>query len=245
MAVSVRILADGRSPRFEKWVLIMIRLRNRSAAIRLFVAATAVMVTVAAGVTSTASASTLIALDEFNDKKGTKLENHPLDSAPSGSAWEIELGDWVINKGTVQEKSKARVYVSSDYRAVVDVGEPDVSVSAVVKRGRGDQYSGVVGRYAGPVDWVMLFHDGVGDLVLGSKEGTYDFVELGRVPYKWKNGKVHILTLTFSGDDVTALIDGDSVIETSQSAHPDETYVGIFSRGRGKTSFQQFSVTAP
>ena len=225
----------------------MIRLRNRSAAIRLFVAATAVMVTVAAGVTSTASASTLIALDEFNDKKGTKLENHPLDSAPSGSAWEIELGDWVINKGTVQEKSRAKVHVSSDYRAVVDVGKSDVSVSAVIKRGKGDQFYGVVGRYAGPIDWVMFFHDGVGDLVLGYKESADLGVwhPLGRVPYKWKNGKVHILTLTFSGDDVTALIDGDSVIETSQSAHPDETYVGIFSRGRGKTSFQQFSVTAP
>jgi len=225
----------------------MRRLRNRSVATRAFVAAIAVIVAVGAGTTSTASASTTVALDEFKDKVGTALQAHPLDVAPPGASWAIELGDWVIKKDAAREISKAEEYPSSDYRALIDAGTSDLSVSAVVKGAGGEQFYGVVGRYVGPIDWVMFFYDGVGDLVLGYKKSadTGIWHPLGRVPFNWKRGREHTLTLTFSGQEITALLDGDPVIEATSSVHIDETSAGIFLRGHGAAAFQRFEVTTP
>ena len=225
----------------------MDRIRSYSAVTRAMAAAALAILAVAAGATSIASASTVVARDEFKDKVGTELQAHPLDIAPAGVGWTVELGDWVVKKDAAREISKAEEYPSSDYRALIDAGASDLSVSAVVKGAGGEQFYGVVGRYAGPIDWVMFFYDGVGDLVVGYKHSadTGWFHELGRVPFNWKRGKEHTLTLSFSGQGITALLDGAPVIQATSSVHIGETSVGIFLRGHGAAAFQLFEVTTP
>ena len=207
------------------------------------------------------SASSRLILDNFDEKKATEITSHTPDEAPVGSAWAVELGTWEVKKGKAREKSRAPVTPSSDYRAYIDSGTANVSAEVKLKIDpRGDQFWGVVVRYSGTHDWIMAFHDGVGDLVLGKKRPDENligdtvepsdssaggFQELGRVPMKWNTGKKassHTITLQTDGDAITVIADGEPVIWANDNDSMTSGTVGIFSRGKGKNQFDKFTV---
>ena len=207
------------------------------------------------------SASSTLILDKFDEKKTTDITAHTPNEAPSGSVWFVELGIWEVRMGKAREQSTAPATPSSDYRALIDAGTADVSAEVKLKTDpNSDQFWGVVVRHSGPEDWIMAFHDGVGDLILGKKRpdenrfgvtvSTSDltaggFQELGRVPMDWntgKKGRTHTITLQISGDTITVLADGDPVISAADDDSMTSGIVGIFSRGTGKNQFDKFTV---
>ncbi len=201
------------------------------------------------------AASSRLILDKFDEKKTTEITAHTPNEAPSGSSWAVELGIWEVKKGKARERSKAPVRPSSDYRAVINAGSSDVSAEVKLKIDpKGDQFWGVVVRYTAPEDWIMAFHDGVGDLILGKKRpnedeaggtGTGGFQELGRVPLKWNTGKkarTHTITLQTSGNVITVFADGDPLIGAFDDDAMTSGIVGIFSRGKGNNQFDKFTV---
>ncbi|MCZ6539636.1 MAG: hypothetical protein O6922_07405 [Chloroflexi bacterium] len=207
-----------------------------------------------------AASSTLI-LDKFDEKKTTEITAHTPNTDTVGSGWVVELGIWEVKKGKARERSTAPVIHSSDYRALIDADAADVSAEVKLKIDlSGDQFWGVVVRHSGTHDWIMAFHDGVGDLVLGKKRpdenrfgGTVPtahptaggFQELGRVPMNWntgKKGRNHTITLETSGDTITVLAAGDPVISATDDDLMTSGFVGIFSRGTGNNQFDKFTV---
>lgn len=207
-----------------------------------------------------AASSTLI-LDKFDEKKTTEITEHTPNTDEVGGGWFVELGIWEVKKGKARERSTALVGPSSDYRALIDAGTADVSAEVKLKTDpNGDQFWGVVVRRSGTHDWIMAFHDGVGDLVLGKKRPdenqsgvtvlTSDptaggFQELGRVPMNWntgKKGRTHTITLQTTGGTITVLADGDPVISANDDDSMTSGVVGIFSRGTGNNQFDKFTV---
>ena len=207
------------------------------------------------------SASSTLILDKFDEKKTTEITAHTPNTDTVGSGWVVELGIWEVKKGKARERSDVTVTDSSDYRALIDTGAADVSAEVKLKNDpKGDQFWGVVVRHSGTHDWIMAFHDGVGDLILGKKQSDENsvgvtflpsdssaggFQELGRVPMDWntgKKGRTHTITLQTSGDTITVLADGNPVISATDDDFMTSGIVGIFSRGTGKNQFDKFTV---
>ena len=204
------------------------------------------------------SAGSTLILDKFNAKNATALIEHLPDEDALGNGWFVELGDWIAEKGKAKELSTAPWNVSSDYRALIDSGESDVSAELQLKMDMdGDQFWGVVARYSGPTDWLMAFHDGVGDLILGKKftdedqygnPGATYFQELGRVSMDWKSGqkaKTHTIKIVTADTTITVFADDEPVISAVDHGDMTSGVVGIFSRGQGKNQFKQFEVKLP
>lgn len=125
------------------------------------------------------SAAGELILDKFDEKNATEISLHSPNTAPLGSSWLVEenIGNWEVQKGKAKELSTAINLYSYDYRAVIDAGSGNADVSAEVKLKiypNGDQGWGVVARWSGDHDWLMAFHDGVGDLILGKKVSDED-----------------------------------------------------------------------
>ena len=205
---------------------------------------------------SVAAAATTHVHDTFGDRNGTALEDHVPDLAPG--RWTVELGSWVIKRGFVSEESKARETPSSDYRAVIDSGAADGRVEATITNAGGSQFFGVVARYEGPIDWIMAFYDGQGDIVLGMKqpdEGEHGetpaaggtagyFQEFGRVSHEWKPGKTGRLAIVLSGPQFSVELDGELLIgPVSDDDNAGNSTHGIFVRGNGAARFDEFVVT--
>ncbi len=206
---------------------------------------------------ATGSASSRLIVDNFKEKEATEITDHDPKTDVVGGGWSVVLGTWELKKGKARELSTAPVVVSSDYQAVIDAGTSDTSVILKLNiNKKSDQFWGVVTRYSGTRDWIMAFHDGVGDLVLGKKRPNEDesgadvgiesetaggFQELGRVPVKWKKGR-HKITLTTTGDKIVVYAGKKLVLTAFDDEGMSSTVVGIFSRGTGKNKFEKFTV---
>ena len=211
--------------------------------------------------TAQGSAGTTLVLDKFDEKKTTALIAHTPNTDTVGNGWFVELGTWEVKRGKAREQSEVPVTPSSDYRALIDAGTAEVSAEVKLKTDpNSDQFWGVVVRHSGTHDWIMAFHDGVGDLILGKKRPNEDrfgatvlpsdlsaggFQELGRIPMNWntgKKGRTHTITLQTSGDTITVLADGKLVISANDDDFMTSGVVGIFSRGTGNNTFDKFTV---
>lgn len=218
-----------------------------------------VSVVVGLAVVSTATGLTgaLLSNDNFNEGSKTEITLHVPDSDATSGGWTVELGDWEVHHGRVKEKSDANAPVSSDYRALLDAGVPDVSTEVSLKIEGGDQYWGTVVRHAGDHDWIMAFHDGIGDIVLGKKRPDEDlhgdtvptndpsaggFQELGRVAVNWNNGQTHTIGLKVTGSAITVYADAVDVITATDDDNMNSHFVGIFSRGDGANKLESFTV---
>ena len=208
------------------------------------------------------SAATTLIHDKFDEKNKTEISAHTPNTAPIGSSWLVELGTWQVHKGKAKELSTAPKVNSSDYRATINATTADSSVLAKVYP-NSDQMWGVTTRYTGERDWIMAFHDGVGDLILGKKrphenehgvdvgiEGTHAgwFHELKRVPMDWSTGskaRTHTIEIVTTGDTIRVYADGDLVITREDDILMTSPHVGIFSRGTGKNQFDEFKVDLP
>lgn len=198
------------------------------------------------------NAASYLIQDKFDEKNKTALVDHTPNQDVIGDGWSVELGEWEVHKGKAKELSTAPWHPSSDYRALIDSGEADVSVELKAKLYQdGDQFWGVVARYSGPTDWLMAFHDGVGDLVLGkvaSDELGLGFQELGRYAIDWKPGakaKTHTIKLVAVDTAITVYADGDPVISAVDHGNLSSGVVGMFSRGQGKNQYQEFKAKLP
>ncbi len=223
---------------------------------------TFVALVLAIGLFTAASAqgdtSSNLILDKFDEKNETSLIDHAPNEDIVGGGWSVELGQWEVYKGKAKELSTAPRPVSSDYRATIDSGESDVSVELKTKIYQdGDQFWGVVARHSGQLDWIMAFHDGVGDLVLGKMVtgetasgavGITDFQELGRYAIDWKPGskaKTHTIRLVTVDTAITVYADGEAVISAVDHGNMSSGIVGMFSRGQGKNQYQEFKAQLP
>lgn len=226
---------------------------------RLFLSLLAALVLSGVAIAVAATADSTLVHDTFDDRNGTALQDHAPDIGASG--WVTELGTWVIKSGTVWEESKANEFPSSDYRAVIDSGSSDVRVEADIKNVGGSEFFGIVGRYEGPIDWVMAFYDGQGDIVLGMKQpdedrfgntvspgdpGAGGFQEFGRVAVEWNRGKTRTLALVFNAADFSVELDGSTAIGSVSDSDNDNsgsTSHGIFTRGNGAARFDEFRIS--
>ena len=208
--------------------------------------------------TATSDTSSKLILDDFKEASATEISLHEPDIDVVGGGWSVALGTWEVKKGKAQELSTVPMLESPDYQAIIDAGTSDTSAQLKVDIDKkGDQFWGVVSRYSGTRDWIMAFHDGVGDLILGKKRPNEDqfgntvklsdptaggFQELGRVSLEWKK-KSHEITLITKGDKIVVKGDGKKLITARDDDGMTSTVVGIFSRGTGKNKFKKFLVT--
>ena len=203
-------------------------------------------------------AGSLLSNDEFDESQKTEITEHDPDSDATGGGWSVELGDWEVHAGNVKEKSDADVEVSSDYRAMLDAGVSDFAAKVVLKIEGGDQIWGSVVRHSGPRDWIMAFHDNVGEIVLGKKRPDEDltgatvsiahptaggFQELGRTVAAWGNGQTHSIELEVIGNAITVYADDVQVLSAIDDDNMTSTFAGIFSRGDGNNKLESFDVT--
>lgn len=206
------------------------------------------------------SAANNIILDKFDEKKATELTAHDPNTAPGSSSWSTENndGNWEVYKGKAKELSEIPYPNSNDYRALINADNSDVNVDIKVKvYPNSDQFNGVVARYSGEFDWLMAFHDGVGDVILGKKRPDEDqnglstgdlggFQELGRFAVDWSLGtkaRTHHLAIEVVGPTIKVFADGDLVITANDDDGMSSSIVGMFSRGTGKNQFDEFKVT--
>lgn len=207
---------------------------------------------------ATTLAGALLSNDTFDGPK-VDIVDHVPDSDATNSGWSVELGDWEVKGGEVKEKSDANANVSSDYRALLDAGVPDVATEVTLKIDGGDQLWGTVVRYTDEHDWIMVFHDGVGEIVLGKKRPDEDligdtvalidpsaggFQELGRVAAVWSSGQTHTIGLEVIGSAIVAYADGLPVLNATDDDSMVSPFVGIFSRGDGGNKLEDFTVNA-
>ncbi len=205
----------------------------------------------------TGLAGILLSNDDFNESQKTDIVNHVPDSDTTGNGWSVELGDWEVHNGRVKEKTDADAEVSSDYRALLDAGVSDVTAEVSLKIEGGDQLWGTVVRHSGERDWIMAFHDGVGEVVLGKKRPDEDLVgatvplldasaggfqELGRVEADWDNGETHTIALSAIGSTITVYLDEVEVMSAVDDDNMSSSLVGIFSRGDGNNKLLSFTV---
>ncbi len=201
------------------------------------------------------SASSTLILDKFDEKKATEITAHTPNTDTVGGGWSVELGIWEVKKGKARELSTAPRVPSSDYRAVIDSGNADISAEVELKvSGNSDQFWGVVVRWLGSKDWVMAFHDRNGDIVLGKKVTDEDehgnsvasangFQELGRAAVEMKPGKRgHKIKIETSGTTIKVYANGDLVLTRTDHGDMTSGFVGIFSRGTGDNQFDKFTV---
>lgn len=205
----------------------------------------------------TSLAGVLISNDDFDENQKTDIADHTPDSDATGNGWSVELGEWEVHNGKVREKSKVDAEESSDYRALLDAGVPDVTAVVSLKIEHGDQLWGTVVRHSGEHDWIMAFHDGVGEIVLGKKRpdenligGTVPlndptaggFQELGRFAVNWNNGQTHTLGLEVIGPAITVYADEVPVLLAIDDDAMTSGMVGVFSRGDGGNKLESFTV---
>jgi hypothetical protein len=144
---------------------------------------------------------------------------------------------------------------------VIDSGVTDFSAEVEIKvDDYGDQMFGVVARYSGEKDWIMAFHDGVGEIVLGKMvadedlrgrgpldllyEGPGGFQEMGRIPVDMtERKKAHKIKVVTSGDTIQVYANGNLILTRTDDDHSASTKVGVFSRGVGINRFDKFTVS--
>ena len=200
----------------------MFKRRKLNLLIAVFVVAGLAMVSTVTGL-----AGALLSNDDFDESKKTDITDHVPDSDVTGNGWTVELGDWEVHKGRVKEKSDVDAEESSDYRALLDAGGADVSLEVTLKIEGGDQLWGTVVRHSGNHDWIMVFHDGVGEVILGKKRPDEDrngvtvpladpsaggFQELGRVAVSWNKGGTNRIGRGSRGCTINALAERNRVI---------------------------------
>jgi len=208
--------------------------------------------------TITIWATSVLSSDEFDANQKTEITEHDPDTDATGNGWSVELGDGEVHNGSVKEKSDPAVEVSSDYRAMLDAGDSDVSAKVVLEIESGDQIWGPVVRHSGPRDWIMAFHDHFGEIILGKKRPDENsigdtvaiahpsaggFQELGRVDAVWSNNQTHSIELEVDGSAIRVYTDDVLVPTAVDDDSMTSTFVGIFSRGDGKNKLQSFDVT--
>ena len=208
--------------------------------------------------------------DQFSLEAGQPrdMDGRAPDTASIGTLWAVELGDWYIlgrKGGSVVERSPEEWYVATDKRANIDAERANVLVRSRIKRRGGYQYFGVTARHSGPVDWLGAWFDPegwpsdpasgeecpghaarCGAIVLGAKDqdqAPEQFIELERARFDWNQGKTHVVSLAVVGDQVTVRVGTRVMIRAEFSGLGDATEVGLFSRGKGSTEFQNFLVT--
>ena len=207
----------------------------------------------------TGFAGEILSSDTFNSSSKVEISQHSPDNDASGDGWSVELGDWEVHNGKVKEKSDAVVGVSDDYRAMLDADDSDLAATVGLKIEGGDQIWGPVVRHSGPRDWIMAFHDNVGEIVLGKKRpdensanvnvGISDptaggFQELGRVEAIWTNGQTHSITLEVDGPLITVYADDIEIMSATDDDNMTSSFAVIFSRGDGNNKLESFTVNS-
>jgi hypothetical protein len=202
-------------------------------------------------------AGELLPRDDFDESQKTEIPQHTPDDDATGDGWSVELGEWEVLNGNVKEKTDVEAEFSSDYRALLDAGVPDIVVEVTLEIKSGDQLWGTVVRHDSERDWIMAFHDGVGEVVLGKKRpdevrvgaqvGLLDptaggFQELGRITANWSNNQTHTIGLSAIGSDITVFLDGIEVLATVDDDNMSSSMAGIFSRGDGGNKLKSFAI---
>lgn len=205
----------------------------------------------------TTLAAMLLSSDDFEENHRTDIADHEPEIDITGNGWVVELGEWEVYHGNVKEKSDIDIEDSSDYRALLDAGAPDVTAVVSLKIEGGDQFWGTVVRHSGDPDWIMAFHDGVGDIVLGKKRPDENliglavpladptaggFQELGRLAVNWHSGQTHTIGLKVIGSAITVYADEIPVLFAIDDDFMTSGMVGVFSRGDGSNKLESFTV---
>jgi len=205
----------------------------------------------------TSLAGVRISNDDFEENQKTDIVDHAPDSDITGNGWSVELGEWEVHNGNVKEKSDVDAEESSDYRALLDAGVPDVTAVVSLKIDGGDQLWGTVVRHSSDHDWIMAFHDGVGEIVLGKKRPDENligvavlpadptaggFQELGRLAVNWSNGQTHTIGLEVIGPNITVYADEIPVLFAVDDDTMTSGIVGVFSRGDGGNKLESFTI---
>jgi hypothetical protein len=211
-------------------------------------------------------AGTTLIIDKFDERTATAIENHTPNEDNTGvvdNAWVVERDDgkWFVEKGALTSNEIVSLPNSSDYRVVIDAGVRDFTAQVDVKvDDYGDQMFGVVARYSGEFSWIMAFHDGVGDIVLGKKvpdENQFGgeptivpgfeaggFQQMARVPFDMsEQKKAHKIKIVTNGDIVQVYANGNLIMTEDETDLAIGTKVGIFSRAVGINKFDKFTVT--
>ena len=93
----------------------------------------------------------------------------------------------------------------------------------------------------------MFFYDGQGDMILGADLGDGNFTELGRARIKWRDNKSRRLELEVTADSIVGSVDGNVFVSSDRApvSSLEGTNAGLFFRGGGTTTFDNFLVTGP
>ena len=215
------------------------------------------------------SRKTLI-YDQFSLKReqSRDLDGRKPDKVHRGSRWSVELGDWYIpgrSGGSVVERSEGYWEYVLDKRVNIDSKAANVAVLSRIKRSDGHQLFGVTARHSGPVDWLGAWFDPwgwpsdplageecpddaarCGAIVLGAKDQSQtpdDFIELERARFEWDEGETSTISLTVVDNQVTVRVGTRVMIRAEFVGLGDATEVGLFSRGKGETAFENFKAS--
>jgi len=184
-----------------------------------------------------------VVVDDF-ERGGTLVGTAP-PLAPPSATWvqmtwfdperTLPRGEWEMSGGTVSELGTSD-YGFADRRAAVESGLADAEVSIEITRG-GTPWTTWFGRYQIPrmglsarvsadgSQWVILFYDGMADLVAYCNSGP-----LGRaVGVSWPVGATRTLGVRAAGDSLTFSLDGVPQFSTTHSGGQTNTLHGLFS----------------
>ena len=167
------------------------------------------------------------------------LSAHSPDKAPVGAAWLEHGGDWEIASGATKETTGIPW---ADLRTTIESGisDADIYTNLTWNGGR----AGVVYRYTDESNWWMTWTDG-NFLLTGSLDTSGGFRLWDVTPYFWgPPGTAHDLRVRLTGVGIRVYVDyGDvAVVKVLSDLHQSATRVGLFDRGGGSNTFENFVV---
>jgi hypothetical protein len=182
-----------------------------------------------------------IARDTFTGTPGTRLAAHAPDV---GGPWVEAEEAWEIRDGVARDTDVG----FGKGLAVLNAAQPDVTVQCRLTRlsAGNNPRAGLVLRYAGPGNFLILFFDGA--RLLLHKYEDHIATPLAVVGYTIADGRAVRLQATLCGDAVTAYIDGEQVLSASGvMEHQSATYFGLYyaneSNGGVAWQFDNFAVS--
>ena len=175
--------------------------------------------------------------DSFTGSNGFALDGRSPDIDPLGLGWTIDSGFWQLNTLSAREFRGTE----RDFRATIDSGVGNQLVDAALTWHSGR--AGVVFRYQDESNWMMVWYDAKGDLVLAKNTGG-QFKEIGREKFKWgKPGKTHHFRIAAVGRHGRVFVDGKPIFRFTESELQFNGRAGLFYRAVIDSLFDDFTVT--